>query len=128
MAPVRTTVLPLSPAPTTAAVAARVSVPWVITMRFSGTAPHRSRMWHRPAPLQDVAAPRIGHLQAVDHHEGFDLHFQQAAAETEHVAGVRALEKQLAGEFVIFLVESAAGDEDADGLHSRVFCQHSALY
>src|SRR5664279_4963417 len=51
MAPVRTTVLPLSPAPSTAAVSAMVSVPWVITMRFSGTAPHRSRMWRRPASV-----------------------------------------------------------------------------
>src|ERR1035441_10300465 len=51
MAPVRTTVLPLSPAPSTAAVSAMVSVPWVITMRFSGTSPHRSRMWRRPASV-----------------------------------------------------------------------------
>ena len=31
----------------TAAVSAMVSVPWVITMRFSGTARQRSRMWAR---------------------------------------------------------------------------------
>src|SRR5450759_5541095 len=90
MAPVSTTVLPFSAAPSTAA--------------------------------------GIGHLQAVDRHEGFDLHLQQAAAKPQHVAGVRALEEQFAGEFVVFLVEGAAGDEDADGLHSRAFCQHSALY
>src|ERR1017187_5778080 len=86
MAPVRTTVSPFSPRPSTA----------------------------------DVAAVGIGHLQAVDHHEGFDLHFQQAPAETQHVAGMRALEEQLAVQLVVFLVEGAAGDEDADGFHSRV--------
>src|ERR1017187_2813518 len=86
MAPVRTTVSPFSPRPSTA----------------------------------DVAAVGIGHLQAVDHHEGFDLHFQQAPAETQHVAGMRALEEQLAVQLVVFLVEGAAGDEEADGFHSRV--------
>src|ERR1039458_10364445 len=49
MAPVSTTVLPFSPAPRVAAVSAMVSVPWVITMRFSGTDAHRSKMWRRPA-------------------------------------------------------------------------------
>src|SRR5664279_1312313 len=49
MAPVSTTVLPFSPAPRVAAVSAMVSVPWVITMRFSGTEAHRSKMWRRPA-------------------------------------------------------------------------------
>src|ERR1035441_1563545 len=51
MAPVRTTVLPFSPAPSTAAVSVMVSVPWVITMRFSATAWHRSRMRRRPASV-----------------------------------------------------------------------------
>src|ERR1019366_233660 len=49
MAPVSTTVLPFSPAPRVAAVSAMVSVPWVITMRFSGTDAHRSKMWRRAA-------------------------------------------------------------------------------
>src|ERR1017187_4085647 len=51
MAPVRTTVLPFSPAPSTAAVSAMVSVPWVITMWFSATVWHRSRMCRRPTSV-----------------------------------------------------------------------------
>ena len=49
-----------------------------------------------------------------------DLYVEQAPAEPKHVAGMRPLEEEFAGEFVVFLVEGAAGDEDADGLHDRV--------
>ena len=82
-----------------------VSVPWVITMRSSGVSTQRSRM---------SCAAGIGHLQAVDHHEGFDIDVQAAAAEAEHVGEVGLLEEQFARELVVFLVEGAAGDEDAD--------------
>src|ERR1035437_2698097 len=51
MAPVSTTVLPRRAGPSTAAVSTMVSVPWVITMRFSGTARQRSRIWRRPASV-----------------------------------------------------------------------------
>ena len=61
-----------------------------------------------------------GHVQAVDHHEGLDGDLEAAAAEAEHVVEVGALEEQLAGELVVFLVEGAAGDEDVDGFgHGR---------
>src|SRR5689334_1292193 len=40
---------------------------------------------------------------------------------------MRRLEEQLAGEFVVFLVEGAAGDQNANRIH-EVRIQDSALY
>ena len=43
------------------------------------------------AALQDQLAVGIGHLQAVDHHEGFDRDVEPAAAQPQHVGEVRSL-------------------------------------
>src|ERR1017187_5922249 len=66
--------------------------------------------------FQNELAAGIGHLQAVDHHEGFDGEIEAAAAQLEHVGDVSLLEKQFAGELVVRLVEGAAGHEDLDAL------------
>ncbi len=69
------------------------------------------------ALFDDDLAGGGGHLEAVDHHEGTDLEMQVAAAELQHLVDVRVFEIEPAGQFVVFLIEGAAGDEDADGCH-----------
>jgi hypothetical protein len=69
---------------------------------------------------EDSSPAGVGHLEAVDHHERFDFDAELAAAEAEQIGNVGVLKKQLAGEFVVFLVERAAGDQDSDGVGWRV--------
>ena len=55
------------------------------------------------------------HIQAVDHHQGGDRNLRTDAASCNHFRQMRLLKKKLAGNFIILLVESAAGNENADG-------------
>ena len=88
-----------------------MSVPCVITIRV---------LRHRPAALQNQCRGppsvicRLSIIISVSISTS-----QQAAPQPQHVAGVRALKEQFAGQFVVFLVERAAGDQDADRFHSR---------
>ena len=54
---------------------------------------------------------------------------EAAAAQAKHIGDVGLLEKQLAGQLVVFLVECAAGDEKLDGLrmHGALVCHYTAL-
>lgn len=61
------------------------------------------------AMIQDELPVLIGHIQAVDHHQGSDVDLELAPAQFEHFLKMRVLEEKTAIELVVFLVESAAG-------------------
>src|SRR5438477_1757661 len=71
------------------------------------------------AILHDERAIGIGHLQAVEHHDGADGHVDPRTSEPEHLGDVGVLKKELPGLLVVFLIKGAAGDEDSDG-HGNV--------
>ena len=71
------------------------------------------------APFENRLAIGRRHLQAVDHHQRFDLDIELAPPKLQHVWSVRMLEEELAGEFVIFFIEGAAGDQDADAFEGH---------
>ena len=60
------------------------------------------------------AAVGIGYLETINHHHGPDGHLHLRSSEPEHLIDVSILEKELAGGFVIFLIERAAGNKDSD--------------
>src|SRR4030095_8498164 len=60
----------------------------------------------------------VGHLEAVDHHERLPVDVQPASSAPQHLVDVRVPEVQPAAQLVVFLVEGAAGDEDANA-HAR---------
>src|SRR3954470_11762091 len=66
------------------------------------------------AVLYDESAIVIGHFEAVDHHHGADGHLDLRSPQPEHLRDVGVFEVELAGAFVVFLVEGAAGNEDAN--------------
>src|ERR1022692_1564875 len=68
------------------------------------------------ATFEDQCTVRVGHLEAVDHHQRFDLDVQAAPPQPEHIGEVRVLEKKLPGQFVVFLVKRAAGHVDLDAM------------
>jgi hypothetical protein len=68
-----------------------------------------------PAVLRDDLPVGVLHVQAVDHHDRAHVEVQPAAAEPQHLGQVRLGEDQPRVNLVVFLVERAAGDEDADG-------------
>jgi hypothetical protein len=59
----------------------------------------------------------VGHLEAVDHHQRADGHFDARSAQPQHLREMRIAESQPSVDFVVGLVERAAGDEDAN--HGR---------
>ena len=59
------------------------------------------------------------HVQAINHHQGGDDDLRTDTAACNHFRQMRFLKKKLAVNFIILLIESAAGDENADG-HSAV--------
>jgi hypothetical protein len=73
----------------------------------------------RFAMTGDDPAIVAGHLQAVDHHQRPHVDIQQTAPEPEHFEQMRVLEKELAIQLVVFLVESSARDKQTDGLALR---------
>ena len=97
--------------PSTAAVSAIVSVPWVITMRVlgdaRGSAPGSAR-----GPASVIC--RLSIIISVS------ISTSSRQRPSRSISrDVRVLEEELAGELVVFLVEGAAGDEDADRFHGR---------
>jgi len=54
----------------------------------------------------------IGHLQAVDHHQGFDIYIKGTAPGDQHFGQVGILKIQFAFDVIVFFVEGAAGNED----------------
>src|SRR5208283_4075022 len=78
------------------------------------------------ASAQDHAAMLTGHLQAVDNQQGLDVHIQPAAAQAEHIVEMRLLKEQLPGQLVVLLVESAAGDQDANRIGVHVLTYSAA--
>ena len=85
IAPVRTTVLPGTPAASAAAVSTIVSVPCVMTMRDSGAL---------DAVADNQLAIGIGHVEAVHHHQRSDGHIDARPAEAQHLGQVRVAERQ----------------------------------
>jgi hypothetical protein len=67
------------------------------------------------AVLHDEGAIGVGHFEAVDHHDCTDGHPHSRTSQPEHLRDVGILKKELAGAFVVFLIEGAAGDENSDG-------------
>ncbi len=65
-----------------------------------------------PALLDDDVTVRFGHLEAIDHHERPHFQRKSAATEVQHLSQVRVLEKEAPFDFVVPLVEGAAGDEE----------------
>jgi len=66
------------------------------------------------AIFQNSLAIRIGHVEAIDHHQSADRGLNFAASKTKELRQVRVFEKKRAIDLVVFFVESAAGDEDSD--------------
>jgi len=66
------------------------------------------------AIVGDDGAIGIGHLQAVDHHQGFDVDIEGATPGDQHFGEVGILEIQFALDVIVFFIEGAAGDEDLD--------------
>ena len=96
----------VSPArPSTAAVSTIVSVPWVMTMRSSGGP---------AAGLEDLQAVGGLHVEAVDELVELHLDGDRAADELQDLGEVGVLERQVAADLVVVLVEGAAGDDDPD--------------
>jgi hypothetical protein len=63
------------------------------------------------AIVQNDCPVGLGHLEAVDHHQGPDIHLYSASAQLEHFGQVRIPEKKPALELVIFFVECSSGYE-----------------
>ena len=80
------------------------------------------------AAVEQQLPVRIGHLQAVDHHEGFDIHLEMAPAQPEHIGDVGAIEVEYRGDLVVLLVEGAAGDEDLDAIGGHAKGEYSAWW
>ena len=92
------------------AVSTMVSVPCVMTICSSSHSRHARTI---------MRALLVGHLEAVDHHQRLDVDIQPASPAPQHLVDVRVSEVEPAGELVVFLVERAAGDEDANGHGGR---------
>ena len=69
--------------------------------------------------LHDEGATGIGHLEAVDHHDGSDGNLDPRTSQLQHFRNVGVLKKELPRVLVIFLIEGAAGNENSDG-HGEV--------
>jgi hypothetical protein len=78
------------------------------------------------APVEQQLPVGIGHLQAVDHKEGFDIHLEVAPAQLEHVGDVGLVEVEFRGDLVVLVVEGAAGDEDLDAVGIHPMGEYSA--
>ena len=75
------------------------------------------------AVLHDKGAIGVGHFETIDHHDRADGHLDARTSQPEHFRDVSVLKKELAGAFVIFLIEGAAGDEDSDGHDKSARCE-----
>ena len=64
--------------------------------------------------VSDQLAVLVSHFQAIDHHDRSDGNLDSRSPEPQHFGEMSVLEVKLAGALVVFLVERAAGDEDAD--------------
>src|SRR5262245_65164052 len=78
----------------------------------------------RTAP-RDACPVLVGHLETVDHHQRLDRRLHARTAKTQHFGQVRAVERELSADFVVPLVERAAGDDDANhgstrGMNARI--------
>ena len=67
------------------------------------------------AVLHDEGAIGLGHFETVDHHHGANGGLDPRSSQPKHLGNMGILKEELAGAFVIFLVEGAAGDEYSDG-------------
>ena len=64
--------------------------------------------------VSDQLAVLVSHFQAIDHHESSDLGIETAAAHFQQVLHMCVLKIQLTVQLVVFLVESAASDKNAN--------------
>jgi hypothetical protein len=65
------------------------------------------------ALMGDQLAVFVGHLQAIDHHEGSDLEVESRAAHLQQIVQVGVFEIKLTGQFIVLFIKRAPGDEDA---------------
>jgi hypothetical protein len=78
----------------------------------------------------------IGHFQAVDHHQGFDIHIKGTTPCDQHFGQMGILEIQFTLDVIVFFVEGAAGNEDLnhdwiverDALHRVSFNKNRLFY
>lgn len=75
-------------------------------------------VWASFAIMNDDAPVRIGKIQAVHHHQGFDIDIQFATPPVKHLFEVGILEIQLTGDQIVFLVKRSAGHKHLDGFHA----------
>jgi hypothetical protein len=64
--------------------------------------------------LHDERAIGVGHFKAIDHHYGQNSYFDARPSQAKHLGNMSVLEVKLSVPLVVFLIEGAAGDEDAN--------------
>ena len=60
--------------------------------------------------LHDEGAIGIGHIEAVDHHDGANGNLDSRTSQPKHFRDVSILKKELPRVLVVFLIKGAAGD------------------
>ena len=106
IAPVNTIVLPSRPPS-----AAR---PCRLHQRIGSVRDHDRVLLGGTTPLHDPSPALFVHVQAIDHCHGFDGEVEPGAPQPQHFRDVRIAKEQAAREFVVVLVEGAAGHQVPD--------------